>query len=816
MVPSMQDYEKLGVFYLGRRHDPARGPLDELLLYDARDLTTHGVIVGMTGSGKTGLAIALLEELAIDGIPALAIDPKGDLGNLALQFPGLSAAEFRPWIDEAEAARAGLAPDAQAAQVAEAWRRGLADSGQDAARIARLRAAADVAIYTPGSSAGLPLSILRTLAAPSAALAADDELFRERVASTASSLLALLGVDSDPRTGREHILLSRLVEAAWRAGRDLDLAALIRDIQKPPFERVGVMDVETFFPGKERLALALRLNNLLASSGFEAWMQGEPLDVQRLLWTPEGRPRVSVISIAHLGEAERQFFVTLLLNEVIAWMRGQAGTSSLRAVLYMDEVFGYFPPVANPPSKQPMLTLLKQARAFGLGVVLATQNPVDLDYKGLSNCGTWWLGRLQTDRDRMRVLDGLEGAAATSGIAFDRGAAEALLAGLPKRTFLMSNVHESGPVMFQTRWTLSYLAGPLARPQIKQLMEARKAGAAMTPAVATPAATAPRQAPAPRAAPPVAAAAPAPTPASPTSSRPVLPPEVREVFVARAGRPAGAQLEARLLLDVRLHYVDAKSGVDCWQKATLLAPVEAEGALSPWEHAEDVDSAALVRSDEPAAGARFGALPPSATSPRTWPALGKSAAAWLYQARPLHLLRAPALKLVSRPGESAGDFRARVALAARELRDRELEKLQARWAPKLRVQQDRERRVLEKLRVQQAQYEQSKVSAVVSVGSTLLGALFGRKLGSAGNVGRAGTAMRGASRAAKEKEDIGAAQAELEAAHQQLAKLTQEFEGEAAKLRATLEAEPVIETLDIAPRRTDIVIESLALAWLGS
>ncbi len=532
----MQDFEKLGVFYLGRRHDPERGaPTDELLLYDARDLTTHGVIVGMTGSGKTGLAIGLLEELAIDGIPALAIDPKGDLGNLLLSFPNLSAAEFRPWIDEADAARAGITPDAHAAQVAETWRRGLADSGQDAARIARLRAAADVAIYTPGSSAGLPLSILHSLAAPPEALRADDELLRERVAATASSLLALLGVESDPRTGREHILLARLVDAAWQQGTDLDLAALIRQIQSPPFERVGVLDVETFFPTKDRTALALQLNNLLASPGFEAWMTGEPLDVQRLLWTPQGKPRIAILSIAHLPDAERMFFVTLLLEEVIAWMRVQSGTSSLRAVLYMDEVFGYFPPVANPPSKHSMLTLLKQARAWGLGVVLATQNPGDLDYTGLANCGTGWLGRLQTARDRMRVLDGLEGATTMAGRSFDRARTEALLAGLPKRTFLMNDVHEAEPVLFQTRWTMSYLRGPLTRPQIKALTEARRAGASATPAAA-PAAAAGVPAPSSAPAPTPAASTPAPAPAAALAGqRPLLPPDVKEVFVAHGG-----------------------------------------------------------------------------------------------------------------------------------------------------------------------------------------------------------------------------------------------------------------------------------------
>ncbi|MGA9750644.1 MAG: ATP-binding protein, partial [Acidobacteriota bacterium] len=460
----MQDFEKLGVFYLGREYDVERGAAKEdLLLYDSRDLTTHAVCVGMTGSGKTGLCLALLEEAAIDGIPAIAIDPKGDLGNLLLTFPQLRAGDFRPWVDPDEAARRGQSPDDYAASVADKWRAGLAEWGMDGARIGRFRDSVDLAIYTPGSSAGLPLCVLRSFAAPPPALREDAEAMRERASASVSGLLGLVGVEADPLRSREHILLAAILDGAWREGRDLDLADLIRAIQSPGFERVGVMDLESFFPAKERFGLAMLLNNLLASPGFSAWSEGEPLDVGRLLTTPEGKPRLSILSIAHLSDAERMFFVTLLLNEVVAWMRGQPGTGSLRALLYMDEVAGYLPPVAAPPSKGPMLTLLKQARAFGVGVVLATQNPVDLDYKALSNAGTWFLGRLQTERDKARVLDGLEGASAGAGRALDRGSTERTLAALSNRVFLMHDVHEDSPVVFQSRWALSYLRGPLTR-----------------------------------------------------------------------------------------------------------------------------------------------------------------------------------------------------------------------------------------------------------------------------------------------------------------------------------------------------------------
>ena len=468
----MDAFERMGLFYLGRTYDEARGVVTgEPLLYDARDLTTHAVCVGMTGSGKTGLGIALLEEAAIDGIPAIVIDPKGDLTNLALTFPRLLPSDFRPWIDEAEALRRGESPDDHAAGVARTWREGLAEWGQDGARIERFRRAADAVIYTPGSSAGVGLAALRSLAAPPPELVRDADALRERIAGTASSLAALIGVEADPLRGREHILLAHLLQHAWGQGQDLDLAQLLRRIQAPPLERVGAMDLESFYPAKERFELALRLNNLAASPSFTAWIEGRPLDVPSLLWTSEGRPRIAILSIAHLGDAERMFFVTLLLNEVLAWMRTQPGTTSLRAILYMDEILGYFPPTATPPSKPPMLALLKQARAFGLGVVLATQNPVDLDYKGLGNAGTWFVGRLSTERDRERVLDGL--ASAASAAPFDRARAARTLGGLASRVFLMRNVHESEPVLFHTRWALSYLRGPLTREQIRGLSAER-------------------------------------------------------------------------------------------------------------------------------------------------------------------------------------------------------------------------------------------------------------------------------------------------------------------------------------------------------
>jgi hypothetical protein len=471
--------EGLGTFYLGREYDLAtKKQLAQPLLYDSKDLVTHAVCVGMTGSGKTGLCIDLIEEAAIDGIPSLVIDPKGDLSNLMLTFPQLRAEDFAPWVNADDAARKGVPVADFAAQQSDLWKSGLAKWDQSGDRIQKLKDAADFTIYTPGSSAGVPISVLKSFDPPVGPAAEDTELFTERVQSTATSLLGLMGIDADPVQSREHILIANLLQTAWQKGQSLDLATLIGQIQTPPFARIGVLELEAFYPSKDRFKLAMQLNNLLASPGFASWLDGVPLDVASFLYTPQGKPRVAIFSIAHLSDAERMFFVSLLLNQTIAWMRQQPGTTSLRALLYMDEIFGYFPPVANPPSKTPLLTLLKQARAYGLGCVLATQNPVDLDYKGLSNAGTWFIGRLQTERDKARVLEGLEGASAAAGARFDKGGMEETLAGLGSRVFLMNNVHDDHPVIFESRWALSYLRGPLTRDQIKRFAPPVPAGTA--------------------------------------------------------------------------------------------------------------------------------------------------------------------------------------------------------------------------------------------------------------------------------------------------------------------------------------------------
>jgi hypothetical protein len=790
---AMQDYEKLGVFYLGRSYDlDAKAVTDDLILYDSKDLVTHAVCVGMTGSGKTGLCMALLEEAAIDNIPAIIIDPKGDLANLLLTFPELRAEDFLPWINIEDAQKKGLSPQEYAAKQAELWQKGLADWGQSGARIQRLRDAAEVAIYTPGSNAGIPVSILKSFAAPEASLRDDAELLRERIETTATSLLALLGIEADPVQSREHILLSTILGCAWKEGKDLDLAGLIQQIQNPPVAKIGVLDLETFYPSKDRFGLVMALNNMLAAPGFSAWMEGEGLDIGRVLHADSGKPRLAIFSIAHLDDAGRMFFVSLLLNQVLSWMRSQSGTTSLRALLYMDEIFGYFPPVSNPPSKKPLLTLLKQGRAFGLGVVLATQNPVDLDYKGLSNAGTWFIGRLQTDRDKQRVLDGLEGAAAGAGSGFNRQRMEQILAGLGSRIFLMNNTHEDAPVVFQSRWAMSYLRGPLTRDQIRKLM-------------------APSQGAQPEAA---SAAATKAQPATAAAQRPSLPPDVPQFFMPpRGSAPAGSHLfyQPALCGAAKVSFVDAKLKIDARQEAVYATQVTDEAVPVNWEKAQPLDIAISDLERAPQEDARYAELPAASSKAKNYAAWNKDFVAWLYGTQSLQLLQSPVANTYSAPGETERDFRIRLQQAAREQRDEMIEQVRHKYAPKVAALQERIRKAQETVERQRAQATQQKVQTAISFGTTLLGAIFGRK---ASTLGKATTAARGVGRSIKEGRDVGAAEENVEALEQQLNSLNAEVEAAVAELQSKVD--PMIEalqTITIRPKKTNIAVQLLALVW---
>lgn len=807
----MFDYERLGSFYLGKEYDIDQTALrSDYVMYDAKDLTTHAVIVGMTGSGKTGLGVALLEEAAIDGIPALIIDPKGDMGNLLLNFPNLQASDFLPWVEQGDAARKGMTIDEYAKQKAKQWKDGLKEWEQEPERIQKLKDAAEVAIYTPGSDAGIPLTILKSLNAPPQEVLQSSDAMRERVSTAVSGLLTLLGIDPDPLRSPEHILLSNILDKAWNEGRDLDMAALIGEIQTPPFEKIGIMDLETIFPASDRLKLAMTVNNVLASPAFTAWTQGEPLNIQKLLYTEDGKPRLAVISIAHLNDQERMFFVTLLLNEVVAWVRMQTGTSSLRALLYMDEVFGYLPPTANPPSKTPLLTLLKQARAYGLGLILATQNPVDLDYKALSNAGTWFLGRLQTERDKLRVLDGLEGASTTAGVRFDRKRVEKILSAVGSRVFMMNNVHEAQPVIFHTRWVLSYLSGPMTREQISSLMAPLKRLRL-------------EQGEQPHSFRPELSVNEQQTLALPGENSqfiPVLPDGVDQKFVAIArSTPRDAVILYRpaIIGEGALHFVDSKSSVDIWQDVRLLLEVDDQFDLGrdPWADAEQIAEDRFVMESSAYSRARYAEIPKECTRKTSWRSWNSSLKSFLYREQRLALSYCRALKQYSHPDDREGDFLAKIHQIARETRDLEVEKLRKKYESKFETLSDRIRKAEARVEEEKEQANSATMSAAVSIGTSILGALFGRKKFSATNVSRAGSSVRSATRAADQRSDIKRAEAEVEELKQDVEDLEKELEEALDQIARNYSEEHLeIEAYEVKPRKSDVAINSLALVWL--
>ncbi|HED52876.1 MAG TPA: ATP-binding protein [Phycisphaerales bacterium] len=792
----METYEKLGAFYLGKEFDPDQGKVtDDLLLYDSKDLTTHAVCVGMTGSGKTGLCISLLEEAAIDGVPALVIDPKGDIGNMLLTFPELRAEDFRPWIDEQAAARKEMTPDEYAANRAKLWKDGLASWGQDGERIRRLRESVDLSIYTPGSSAGLQLRVLRAFTAPPAAVIDDSDAMRERVASTVAGVLGLLGIDADPVRSQEHVLLSTILDRAWRAGRDLDFAALIGEIQSPPFDKIGVLDLDAVIPDKKRFELAMAVNTLLASPTFSAWTRGEPMDIGRLLYTADGQPRVSILSISHLSESERMFFVTLLLNEVVSWMRSQSGTTSLRGLLYMDEVFGFFPPVAEPPSKRPMLTLLKQARAYGMGVVLATQNPVDLDYKGLSNAGTWFLGRLQTERDLRRVLDGLEGATSAAGGTFDRSEIERLLAGLKSRVFLMNNVHDDGPTLFHTRWAMSYLRGPMTRDHIRTLMADRAKNCVSESSDGS--------------------AAQRPTAggrggqSKVSSSRPPIPSGIEQRYMPMDRVPGeGEQVVYRpkILGSGPLHYVRVAAKIDHWQDVSLLADVPVDEAPDIWAGAPKVDISPDDLQEEPDDGIGYAGFPAWAVNTKQETVWQRSLKNTLYREHAEPIWHCKKLKVYSELGESKSDFLVRVRQLMREHRDEMVEKLRSKYTPKLDTLDERIRKAQQRVEVERSQWRAAGADSAVSFGASILGALFGRRKKSLS------TAARKASRAIQQRGDIGRAKDNVKALIRQREELEQRFERDIEDIRMQDEI-PEIDEIIIRPRKGDISPRPITLVW---
>jgi hypothetical protein len=770
-------------------------------------LTTHGVIVGMTGSGKTGLGVVLIEEALRSGLPVLAIDPKGDLTNLCLTFPNLDPSDFRPWIDEAQARNAGETSDEFAASQAALWATGLAGWNLVGADIGALRAKTDFTIYTPGSQAGVPIDIVGSLQVP--ADTSDAEMVADEIEGYVTGLLGLVGIAADPLSSREHILLSNLVHHSWSEGRSLDLITLVGMIPAPPIRKLGVFDVDQFFPADDRMALAMKLNGLLASPSFASWAMGSPLDIQSLLYSPDGRGRCAIVTTAHLSDDERQFVTSLLLSKLVTWMRRQSGTTDLRAMLYMDEVAGYLPPTAMPPTKKPIMTLMKQARAFGVGVVLSTQNPIDLDYKAMSNAGTWMIGRLQTDRDKARLLDGMASAAGT----VDLGAIDATISGLGKREFVLRRAGKDQPDVFTTRWAMSYLRGPMTRDQISLVTRTQTE---TSTTAASPARAEPDQ------------AIPAPAPSLGSDEIAVAPKvaagiAVRVVDVAApwlgdiGGDERGATLEAAVVARVAIRYDEAK--------ADLVHDEEFEAVLFPLT--DPVDMSSMIRVDYDDRDLRDD-IPANVSYRLTdAPIATKSFFNGIERGLRDHLTRhlsleIPAnldLELFGRPGESVEDFRERCASGADERADAEIAALRSKYEAKATTLRDQIDAAQDRVSVLVEEADSKKTSELFSTAGSLLGGLLG---GSKSKTKMVGDLLGDAGTAARRRGSSTASDRRVDSAENKVQRLLDQYDALESALERDIAditsrwdtAAAAISTMSVGLERTDVHVDQLVLAWV--
>lgn len=732
---------------------------------------------------KNRLGIVLLEEAGLDKIPAIIIDPKGDMSNLLLNFPHMSSTEFLPWVDPLEAERQGLSVEKYAETIAKSWREGLNSTG-GIERIQKLRDSVDMEVYTPGNSTGTPISLLRSFEAPSKELLADDAVFRDLLTSLTSSILGLLGIQADPIKSREHIYLSLIIEFYWRQSQNLDLITLIQCVQKPPFEKVGALDVDTFFPAKERTALSISLNNLVASPLFKAWMEGDPLDIDQFLASKEGKPKFSIFSIAHLQDSERMFFVTLLLNQVISWMRLQPGTSNLRALIYMDEIFGYFPPSAMPPSKMPMLTLLKQARAYGIGILLATQNPIDLDYKGLANCGTWFIGRLQTERDRMRVTEGLQ---ATSAGNTDMQSFNKILANIGKRVFMLRSIYEPSPILFKTRWTLSYLRGPLTLAQLQVFKKSGNESNLDSPINQKA--------------------------LSSLKEKPIIPTNIIELF-AKTNSTSTKQYLPRILGTAKVHFVDSKNKVNQWQEISLITSLDVDGKSALWEEADNLSKTNFTISSQSDPDASFEEVPRGFLNEKNFSSLEKSLSAYLYQNFTFTLFHEPKTNLISKENETEENFKERaLGLLQTNWQDAE-NKIETKYADKEKVITNRIRSAQEKLTAKQQKSFWQKIEAFMSLLSAFLQALVGKKL-TKGTISQAGASIKRTGKMTLEAGESGRAEEDLLYYQKQLEEMEIEKKRELLSIPKITEASQIqLEKLEIHPRKSDMMVQRIALLWV--
>ncbi|RPJ25113.1 MAG: ATP-binding protein [Chloroflexi bacterium] len=810
-------------FYLGRAYDPIKQAITEKeITYDPADLTTHAVVMGMTGSGKTGLCVILLEEAALNGIPAIIIDPKGDLTNLLLHFPDMAPQDFQPWIDSELARRAGRSLDQIATDASVSWREGLKEWGMPQERVLALKNAAQFSIFTPGSDAGIPVSVLSSLAVPEISWQDNREVLREKITSTVTALLGLVGyTDIDPLRSREHILLANIFEAAWSQGKDVELTELILQTQTPPFDKLGAFPVETFFPAKDRMELAMVINNILAAPAFETWREGQSLNIGSMLYTEDGRPRHNIFYLAHLSDAERMFFVTLLLSAVETWMRTQSGATSLRALLYMDEIYGYLPPQRNPPSKQPLLRMLKNARAFGLGLLLATQNPVDVDYKALSNAGTWFIGKLQTEQDKNRLLDGLESAAGgISRMVFDK-----LISSIGKRVFVLHNIHAKQPELLQTRWTMNFLAGPITRDRIGDLNKLANVDAATR--------TQPTVAPVIGTAPTLRATAPSGQSHAPTaniqssSTKPPIPAWIREYFLpqnyslpeafsgAQRSMPAEVMIDSviyrpTLLASAEVHILDRKHGVDSEIRRTVLVKSPEKRGSVRWEdYPLNVDVSDSIDTS-PAPSTRFSSIDAPLNDVKLMTALQKDFTDWVFRNSSVKARANQALKVFAGPDVSQAEFMKACAEAARDGRDAEIAKKSATLDRQLKTLEDKLAREERELREDEAELSNRKVEEAGTHLENLTGLFGGRR--KASRLSSSLTKRRMTEQAKSEVEESLDAIDQFKAQLKELEKRRAEVIAEINDRWGRLVNE--ITEVTIAPKKTDVFVKLFGVAWM--
>ena len=769
-------FEKMGLFYLGKD-----GVDDALTLYKSKHLTTHAAIIGMTGSGKTGLGVGIIEEAAIDNIPSIVIDPKGDMGNLCLDFPNMKPSDFKPYIDPIAAQNKDMTIDELAEKTANMWKKGIESFGQDLDRVKKL---ADVqkTIYTPGSSAGVSVNILGNFNAPSEQVLDDSDIFSSLINSTVTSLLSLIDIDSNPISSKEHLLLSNIFSFYWKKGKSLSLEDLIGYIATPPFKKIGVLNLKSFYPQNERMKLAMLLNNVISSVTFSSWISGEALDIQKMLYDENGKAKISIFSISHLNDNERMFFVTILLNAYINWMRNQRGSAILKSILYMDEIFGFFPPTKNPPSKEPMLLLLKQARAFGTGIVLSTQNPIDIDYKGLSNIGTWFIGKLQTKQDIEKVLDGV---AAKSNLSKKEIAKK--IATLKERHFFLKNVHVEQTEEFYTRWVLSYLKGPMTKNDIRALMKNKKAQLAKEKPASNP------------------------KNKSKTSKKPILPEDIKEYYLdtnINSTEPFYPYLYGH----VELRFFNQKRGIDSAQN--LFLKLELSDDMSTIDWSESFEEQQQEFSTKANYSADYASLPSIVLSEKSLNPWKKSLSNYIYNTKRVELYSCKELKIESKIGQNKQDFMLEIEDILREKKDETIEKLKSKFQTKYDRLEDKIQRLKFKLEKEESDVSSKTTDTIIGIGMTVLGAIFGKKTFSASTISRGASALRKGKGILKERDDVKNTQALIDDAKADLEQLQNELEKEIEKVEERFEIDNYkISNIAIKPRRSDVSIRDIALLW---